>query len=98
MILLSVMIEMLLNREQGVLKDISEISAVGHRAVHGGEVFTRPVLVTEEMVNKMEELIPLAPLHSPANLIGIKEAQRVLPDVPHVAVFDTVFHQTLLRS
>ncbi len=89
------MIEMLLDRERGVLQHISEISMVGHRAVHGGDTFTGSVLITEDTISKMEELIPLAPLHNPANLIGIREARRILPGVPHVAVFDTAFHQTL---
>ena len=89
------MIETLVNREHGVLQDVSEISAVGHRAVHGGDTFTGSVLITEDTISKMDELIPLAPLHNPANLIGIREAKRLLPDIPHVAVFDTAFHQTL---
>jgi acetate kinase len=89
------MIEMLLDRKHGALQYISEISAVGHRAVNGGDIFTSCVLITEDMINKMEELIPLAPLHNPANLTGIREAKRILPDIPHVAVFDTAFHQTL---
>lgn len=89
------MIEMLLDRKHGILQHISEISAVGHRAVHGGDAFTGSVLITEDTINKMEELIPLAPLHNPANLTGIREAKRILPDIPHVAVFDTAFHQTL---
>jgi acetate kinase len=89
------MIEALLSREHDILRDISEVSAVGHRAVHGGDTFTGSVLITEDTINKMEELIPLAPLHNPANLIGIREAKRILPDIPHVAVFDTAFHQTL---
>lgn len=92
---LNLMIEMLLDREHGVLGNISEISAVGHRAVHGGDAFTGSVLITEDTINKMEELIPLAPLHNPANLVGIREAKRILPHIPHVAVFDTAFHQTL---
>ena len=88
-------IKTLLNKENSVLQDISEISAVGHRAVHGGDTITGSVLITEETIKIMEELIPLAPLHNSANLIGIREAKRILPDIPHVAVFDTTFHQTL---
>lgn len=89
------MIKTLLSRDHGVLKDVSEISAVGHRAVHGGDTFIGSVLITEETINKMEELIPLAPLHNEANVIGIREAKRIFPNIPHVAVFDTAFHQTL---
>jgi acetate kinase len=91
----NIIIETLVSRKYGILRDISEISAVGHRAVHGGDTFTTSVLITEDTIEKMSELIPLAPLHNPSNLIGIKEAKRLLPDIPHVAVFDTAFHQTL---
>jgi acetate kinase len=71
------------------------ISAVGHRVVHGGETFVDSVLITDDVVTNLEKCIPLALLHNPANLIGIREARRILPGVPHVAVFDTAFHQTL---
>lgn len=89
------MMETLLNKANGVLQDISEISAVGHRAVHGGDTFIGSVLITEDTISKMEELKPLAPLHNQANVVGMREAKRILPNVPHVAVFDTAFHQTL---
>ncbi len=88
-------VQSLLDREYAVLHDISEVSAVGHRTVHGGDTFIESTLITEEVIEKMEECIPLAPLHNPANLLGIREARRILPDVPHVAVFDTAFHQTM---
>ena len=88
-------VESLLHREHGVLDDIAEVSAVGHRTVHGGDAFIESTLITEEVVAKMEECIPLAPLHNPPNLLGIREARRILPHVPHVAVFDTAFHQTM---
>ena len=71
------------------------LDAVGHRVVHGGERFSDPVLVDDELVAAVEELVPLAPLHNPANLEGIAVARRLFPDVPHVAVFDTAFHHTL---
>ncbi|MGC9062466.1 acetate kinase [Calditerrivibrio sp.] len=80
---------------KGVISKISEISAVGHRVVHGGEKFKRSVLITEEVVKAIEEVQHLAPLHNPPNLAGIRGAQKVLPDVPHVAIFDTAFHQTM---
>ncbi len=76
----------------GPLKDLSEVDAVGHRVVHGGSFFSGPALLTPEAVQKIEECAPLAPLHNPPALLGIREALRVLPDVPQVAVFDTAFH------
>ncbi len=88
-------IRTLLDREHGVLQDISEIAAVGHRAVHGGDTFIGSVLITKDTIKKMEELTPIAPLHNPAAIVGIIEAKRVLPNIPHVAVFDTTFHQTI---
>jgi acetate kinase len=78
-----------------VISSIDEISAIGHRVVHGGEYFNKSTLVDEETIKKIEELIPLAPLHNPANLLGIKICQEIMPDKPNVAVFDTAFHQTM---
>ena len=78
----------------GVLRDTSEISAVGHRVVHGGERFVEAVVITDEILQELEALNPLAPLHNPINIQGIREAQHVSL-VPHVATFDTAFHQTL---
>ncbi|MGW7681558.1 acetate/propionate family kinase [Kribbella sp. NPDC054772] len=72
-----------------------DIVAVGHRVVHGGSKFAAPTLVDDALVAEVTDLVPLAPLHNPANLEGIKVARRLLPDLPHVAVFDTAFHQTL---
>jgi acetate kinase len=72
-----------------------DIVAVGHRVVHGGDRFAAPALVDDSLIAAVKELVPLAPLHNPANLEGIKVARRLLPDLPHVAVFDTAFHQTL---
>ena len=71
------------------------LAAVGHRVVHGGDQFSAPVLVDDELVDTVRDLIPLAPLHNPANLEGLQVARRLFPDVPHVAVFDTAFHHTL---
>jgi acetate kinase len=88
-------VQSLLDKEHGVLEVISEVSAVGHRTVHGGDTFTESVLITEEVIRKIDECVPLAPLHNPANLLGIREAMRILPDIPHVAVFDTAFHQSM---
>ena len=85
----------LLDSEHGVIKSASEIDAVGHRVVHGGEKFASSVLITDEVMAAIEECIPLAPLHNPANITGIKACQQVMPGVPMVAVFDTAFHQTM---
>ena len=74
---------------------LGAICGVGHRVVHGGEKYTNSVLIDEEVISTIRELIPLAPLHNPPNLIGIEEAMKLLPDVPHVAVFDTAFHGTI---
>lgn len=90
-----ILMEFLTGSEQGVIKDKSEISAVGHRVVHGGETFTKSTLITEGVIEKIREYIPLAPLHNPHNLAGIEAARKFFPDIPHVAVFDTAFHQTL---
>lgn len=79
----------------GSLGDVDAVEAIGHRLVHGGEVFSEPTLVTEEVIRVVRELIPLAPLHNPANLAGVEAARAAWPDVPQVAVFDTAFHRTL---
>lgn len=88
-------IECLLDPEYGALNDISEIQAVGHRAVHGADLFIESTLISADVIQKMEDCVPLAPLHNPPNLVGIREARLLLPDVPHVAVFDTAFNQTM---
>ncbi|GAB2737615.1 acetate/propionate family kinase [Nocardioides pakistanensis] len=81
--------------KHGPSLDGLDLAAIGHRVVHGGDRFADPVVIDEELVAKVRELIPLAPLHNPANLEGIEVARRIFPDLPHVAVFDTAFHQTL---
>ena len=88
-------LDILVDPELGVLKSLDELGATGHRIVHGGEKFTKSVLVTPEVVAGIEEVIPLAPLHNPANLMGLKAVMDVLPDKPNVVVFDTAFHQTM---
>jgi acetate kinase len=80
---------------RGPLQDLSEVQAVGHRVVHGGSHFTGPARLTPEVIQKIEECAPLAPLHNPPALLGIREALRVLPRVPQVAVFDTAYHSTI---
>ena len=88
-------IEALTNPENGVIKSLSEIDAVGHRIVHGGEKFSQSVVIDEEVIKAIEECNDLAPLHNPANLIGVRSCQELMPNVPMVAVFDTAFHQTM---
>ncbi|MFN3134931.1 MAG: acetate/propionate family kinase [Candidatus Kryptonium sp.] len=88
-------IAILLSKNHGVIKDKSEIEAVGHRVVHGGEAFSGSVLITDEVIEKIRENIELAPLHNPHNLRGILACKRLLPDTPQVAVFDTAFHQKM---
>jgi acetate kinase len=85
----------LTSEKHGSIKNIDEIHAVGHRVVHGGEKFNSSVLITDEVIKKIEECIEIAPLHNPPNLAGIKAISELLPEVPQVAVFDTAFHQTM---
>ena len=85
----------LIDKEHGVIQDKSEISAVGHRVVHGGEDFHVTTVIDEKVIAAIKENIPLAPLHNPANLTGIEVATSIFPDSPQVAVFDTAFHQTI---
>ena len=85
----------LVDPERGVLKSLSEVNAIGHRVVHGGETFHAPTLINEHVKNKIMECVPLAPLHNPANLGGILACEQVFSNVPNVAVFDTAFHQTM---
>ncbi len=85
----------LTDQEHGVVKSLEEIGAVGHRIVHGGEKFASSTLITDEVIKAIEECNDLAPLHNPANLIGIRACRELMPDVPMVAVFDTAFHQTM---
>lgn len=88
-------LDALVNPENGVLKSLDEIGAVGHRIVHGGEKFTESAVITDEMLKKVEECNELAPLHNPANIIGINACRELMPGVPMVGVFDTAFHQTM---
>ena len=88
-------IDALTNEKTGVVKSLSEIGAVGHRIVHGGEKFASSVVITEEVKKAVEECNDLAPLHNPANLIGVEACEKLMPGTPMVAVFDTAFHQTM---
>ncbi|MFW0807281.1 acetate kinase [Bacillus pumilus] len=93
----AVAVKMLLEKliEFNIIKDFNEIDGVGHRVVHGGEKFSDSVLLTDEVINDIDKLSELAPLHNPANVVGIKAFKQILPDVPAIAVFDTAFHQTM---
>ncbi|RNG27449.1 acetate kinase [Streptomyces botrytidirepellens] len=84
--------------DHGLGLDSPELAAIGHRVVHGGTRFTEPALITDEVVEEIEKLVPLAPLHNPANVTGIKVARALRPDLPQVAVFDTAFHSTMPES
>ncbi|MCI8871131.1 acetate kinase [Pseudoflavonifractor sp. 60] len=88
-------LDALVDPQNGVIGSMKEIDAVGHRVVHGGEKFAKSVLITDEVMAAIEECNPLAPLHNPANIIGIKACQALMPGTPMVAVFDTAFHQTM---
>ncbi|MDH7576818.1 MAG: acetate kinase [Bacillota bacterium] len=88
-------LDLLVSPEHGVLESVKEIKAVGHRVVHGGEKFAKSVIINEEVLNTFKELQDLAPLHNPPNILGIEAAQSLLPDIPHMAVMDTAWHQTM---
>jgi acetate kinase len=92
---IDLIIRTLTNPQHGVLADINQISAIGHRVVHGGEKFTCSVMIDEKVLDAVKEVQHLAPLHNPPNIAGIEAAQALLPNVPHVAIFDTAFHQTM---
>ncbi|MDO5047308.1 MAG: acetate kinase [Anaerococcus sp.] len=91
----SYVFDALVDEENGVIKNLEEIDAVGHRFVHGGEKITKSSLITDEVKEAIEEYTKFAPLHNPANLMGLKACEKLLPNVPNVAVFDTAFHQTM---
>lgn len=91
-------IEKLVDPQVGVVGSLEEISAIGHRIVHGGEKFAGSVIINDEVIKAVEECNDLAPLHNPANLIGIHSCQKIMPGVPMVAVFDTAFHQTMPKK
>lgn len=95
---LRLIIDSLLDKSQGVIRNTSEISATGHRAVHGGDAFIESTLIDDMVIQTIKKFQTLAPLHNPPNLAGIEAAKNLLPDVPHVAVFDTAFHQTMPRK
>ncbi len=95
---LKLVLDTLTDKEIGVLGSLSEINAVGHRLVHGGEKFSSSVVITEDVIKEIETCNDLAPLHNPANILGVRACQKVMPGVPNVAVFDTAFHQTMPKK
>ena len=92
---IQMVLEALTNDKTGAIKSLDEVNAIGHRIVHGGEKFASSAIITDEMINTVEECNDLAPLHNPANLIGIRVCAELMPNVPQVGVFDTAFHQTM---
>ncbi|WP_026835600.1 acetate/propionate family kinase [Eubacterium xylanophilum] len=92
---IKMVIDALTDKDHGVIASLDEIDAVGHRVVHGGDKFAESVVIDDEVIKGIEEVSPLAPLHNPANLIGIRACKSIMPDVPGVVVFDTAFHQTM---
>ena len=95
---LQTVVDALRDKEYGVIKDMGEITAVGHRVVHAGEKFAYSVLLKEEVMDALKECISLAPLHNPPNIMGIEACKQIMPDVPMVGVFDTAFHQTMPKQ
>lgn len=95
---IELIISMLIDKKYGVITDLSQIGAVGHRVLHGGETFKQSALVTDEVVAELKNLIPLGPLHMPANILGIEAARKVMPNVPHAIVMDTAWHQTMPKE
>lgn len=95
---IKLVLDALEDKEFGVIKSLKEIDAVGHRVVHGGEKFASSVLITDEVIDVIESLTDLAPLHNPANLTGIRAFKELMPDIPMVGVFDTAFHQTMPKE
>ena len=92
---IKLVLDALVNENTGAIESLQEVNAIGHRVVHGGEKFASSVVITDEVIAAVEECNDLAPLHNPANLIGINVCSELMPGVPQVAVFDTAFHQTM---
>lgn len=95
---IKMVLDALTNDKTGAISSLSEVGAVGHRMVHGGEKFTSSAVINDEMIKAVESCNPLAPLHNPANLIGVNACKELMPDVPMVGVFDTAFHQTMPKE
>ncbi len=95
---IKMVIEALTDKEVGVISDMKEIDAVGHRVVHGGEIFSGSVVIDDAVMDALQQCVELAPLHNPANIIGIEACAKIMPGVPQVGVFDTAFHQTMPKE
>ena len=95
-IAIDLVLKTLQDKENGVISSVSEIDSIGHRVVHGGEYYDDSVVVNDEVIKNLEEVSALAPLHNPANIMGIKVMKELLPDKKNVVVFDTAFHQSML--
>ena len=92
---IKLIIDSLIHSEYGAIKDLSNISAIGHRVVHGGEKFSKSVIINQEILKTFKDLAGLAPLHNPPNIMGIEAAMELLPNIPHMAIMDTAWHQTM---
>jgi len=92
---IKLILENLLHSEHGAIKDLHSIKGVGHRMVHGGEDFAKSAIIDDEFIVKFEKLSSLAPLHNPPNIMGVRAAKEILCDVPHCAIMDTAWHQTM---
>lgn len=97
-IALKIVLDILTDKDYGVISSMEEIDAVGHRVVHGGEMFSGSVFIDDKVMKALEDNIVLAPLHNPPNIMGIRAAKELLPDVPHIGTFDTAFHQSLPKK
>ena len=95
---IELILKMLVDEKYGCIKSLDEIGAVGHRVLHGGEMFKKSTLVTDEVVEKLKTIIPLGPLHMPANIMGIEAARKLMPNVPQAIVMDTAWHQTMPKE
>ena len=95
---IKMVLDALTDANHGVISSMDEISAVGHRVVHGGEKFNKSFIINDDVKKALEECVPLAPLHNPANIIGIEACEKAMPGVPQVGVFDTAFHQTMPKD
>ena len=95
---LQTLVDALTDKSYGVIKDMSEISAVGHRVVHAGEKFADSVVLNEDVMKALKDCIEIAPLHIPPNIMGIEACRQIMPEVPMVGVFDTAFHQTMPKE
>ena len=92
---IELILKMLIDKDYGCIKSLDEIGAVGHRVLHGGEMFKKSTLVDDDVVEKLKQIIPLGPLHMPANIMGIEAARKLMPSVPHAIIMDTAWHQTM---